>query len=654
MSAEPVRRPAPAGPRRPWARRLPTSRRLRTTGVLLAGAALLAASAVAAYAAMFSNYSPHDDEGYLMLSLREFLAGGRLYDEVYTQYGPLHYQLQGAVFAATGHAVTHDAGRLLTIGVWLVTAVALGATAYRLTGSVYAGMVSYLLAFHVLFSLRGEPLHPGGPLLLMLVLVVALAAAVVPRRPTAGLAAVGVLAGAALLVKVNIGVVILVAVAFAWVFAAPELRAARAVRIAAAAAFVAFPVALMARDLVSEGFLRYALQVTLGAAALALVAAAARPPLRRERGTFRAGVAAVVAGAVGVAALSSLLALALGSSAGALLEGAVVAPARHRDVNPGAPGFEPRALELALLGVVAAGFAALRLGLPAASPRAWLAPLLRAGAGLLIWLAVLGPVLLLPIGQAVTLSIALPLAWVAALPSPRDGNGTLLRFGRLLVPSLAVMHSLHAYPVAGAQAAWSGLLFIIVGGVCIADGWAGGRAWLATQPPDERRLAERALLAAAAALGAHVLLTALVFPLQQHVSAFRAAVPLGLPGAERLRVTPEQADTYRWLTGELRERCSTFVSLPGLNSLYFWTGMDPPTRANATTWMFLFDETLQQHVVDRASGIDRLCAVRYPGLSLFWQKDRPLPSRPLVRFIEEEFELVEERGGLELLTRRPS
>jgi hypothetical protein len=54
-------------------------------------------------------------------------------------------------------------------------------------------------------------------------------------------------------------------------------------------------------------------------------------------------------------------------------------------------------------------------------------------------------------------------------------------------------------------------------------------------------------------------------------------VPLGLPGAERTRVTRQAAAELHALVAELQSRCTAFLVFPGVSSLYFWTGSEPPT-----------------------------------------------------------------------------
>src|SRR5262245_64052464 len=69
----------------------------------------------AAYYGMFSGFQDYDDEGYLLISLRDYARGGVLYDQVYTQYGPAYYQLLTAVFGLFGLPFTHTAGRAFVL-----------------------------------------------------------------------------------------------------------------------------------------------------------------------------------------------------------------------------------------------------------------------------------------------------------------------------------------------------------------------------------------------------------------------------------------------------------------------------------------------------------------------------------------------------------
>src|SRR5207248_11158359 len=70
--------------------------------------------------------------------------------------------------------------------------------------------------------------------------------------------------------------------------------------------------------------------------------------------------------------------------------------------------------------------------------------------------------------------------------------------------------------------------------------------------------------------------------------AYRSGVPLDLPGSSRLRLSPGQVGQLAALTDSLRRRCRTFLTLPGLNSLYQFTQRPPPVELSGP-WMYFFD-----------------------------------------------------------------
>src|SRR4051812_47868311 len=107
--------------RTPWAS--------RHGGALVASARVLCFAAVAAFLAfagykrLFIWFAPWDDEGYMLVSLDSFHGGGRLYDEVYTSYGPFYFESMDAIFRLGGLAITHDHGRLVSLAVWVAVSL---------------------------------------------------------------------------------------------------------------------------------------------------------------------------------------------------------------------------------------------------------------------------------------------------------------------------------------------------------------------------------------------------------------------------------------------------------------------------------------------------------------------------------------------------
>ncbi len=135
--------------------------------------------------------------------------------------------------------------------------------------------------------------------------------------------------------------------------------------------------------------------------------------------------------------------------------------------------------------------------------------------------------------------------------------------------------------------------------------------------------------------------------------AWLALTPLNLPGASRLRLTDQQAHLYQELVQPLsRPEIETFLTFPGLNSLYFWARKEPPTGLNVTTWMTLLDAPCQERIWEAANKYPGLMAVRNNPLAAFWAQGRPLDHLPLVRHIDEHFRTVRSIDGYELMVRR--
>ena len=69
---------------------------------------MLAGATAYAYFRAFSFFSVTDDEGYILQTIRSYLDGGRLFDDVFTQYGPAFYTFESLVHRTLGAPLTHD------------------------------------------------------------------------------------------------------------------------------------------------------------------------------------------------------------------------------------------------------------------------------------------------------------------------------------------------------------------------------------------------------------------------------------------------------------------------------------------------------------------------------------------------------------------
>ena len=80
----------------------------------------------------FTSLAFYDDESYVMMTIRTFGDGHRLYGDTYTQYGPAFYAISTVIHDWVGVPLTHDAGRLKTVFYWASISVLTGLTVMRI------------------------------------------------------------------------------------------------------------------------------------------------------------------------------------------------------------------------------------------------------------------------------------------------------------------------------------------------------------------------------------------------------------------------------------------------------------------------------------------------------------------------------------------
>lgn len=631
----------------------------RTLRNVAAYGVVMVCTAVAAYFDTFTHFAPYDDEGYIALSVQEFVERGALYSDVYSQYGPFPYELWGALFALTGEPVSTNAIRLITIALWLGISLTAGVTVHRLTDRLALGLVAALVAFATAAPITAEPLHPDGLVTLLVLGVAAAAALLVGRFPRTGMAVAGVLLAAAVLTKVNVGGLAIAAVVFALAVTLPGLPRARLLAPLVAAACIALPLVLMAPDLEEEWAQNFALVVAFGMLALTIVALRRPGAPETPAGADAGSLIALVAGLGGAVVVIAGAIVAAGTGVGDLIDGVIVEPLGQRDVFTLEARLPRTVLDLTLIACVAA-FVVRRIGSrgPRSASAAGAVVRIVAGLVLLLGIAAALPLELEP--EPSVLGLAIPLAWLGACPPAGVADSTP-PYVRVLLPALAVLGSLHAYPVYGSQVGLSAVIFVPVGGLVLSDGLraleASSAGWAA---------ARGVALSAAIAVGLAALIVKLaaqevIQPAVADRRDWAKGQTLPFYGASRLRLPASITGVYTGVVSQLRARCDTFVTLPGMNSFYLWTGMDPPTGLNPTSWMYLLDTDQQQRVVDAARPEKRLCALRSDQALGFWVNQGPPPKRladpeplrgPLYRFITEEFETAEKIGSYRVMVRK--
>ena len=617
-------------------------------GTLLALAVVVLATF--AYRHIFSYFGAQDDDGYLIVSLRAFAEGGSLYDSVYSQYGPGLYTLVAGSMDLFGIPFTLDGARFVNLAFWLGSTFVAGLTLLRLTRSFPASLVGMLVVFLVLKADAAEPLHPGAAIGFVLLLTVAAAVFLMPAHPVASLAAIGACTAVLASLKVNVGAFTLAALALACVLTLPALRSRALTALGVPALVVAMPLVLMSRHLDEPNTLRLATLVASGVLALSIVSRLGPPDARID---FRA------IGAAGLAALAVLVLVCAvpllnGSSPADLVSGWLVQPARTPELQFALLFIDTDAYLWAAFGLLTGlAFAIWRLRSPALSaPARAIAGAARITVGLIFWVVLSGPVFSLSPALTQALVVVTPLAWIAVVAPQPGALASPASFVRVFITALAVLQVMHVYPVAGSQPAWAQFLFAMVGAICVADGLDELGVVGRLRAPGFRHW--RALAAVPVVVfGAWFCLQ----PLRDFASAadttYRAGVSVGQPGAERLRLSEAQVAQLGQVTEGLQRHCSTYISLPGLNTPYLLTGQPVPTVLSGP-WPFFFDDDEQRRVLEQVEPIADLCVLEKPDVLAFWAgfSGGAVPQRPLVRFIREEFRTVADFNGYRLGVRR--
>ena len=584
------------------------------------------------------QFQQYDDEGYVMMSMRRFLDGHRLYDDVLTQYGPFYYFVHAPYYSRHLAGLTHDSVRMETMMLWLGTAAVSGLAIWRMTRSLVGSGLGFALVTVSLGLTTNEPGHPQG----LCGLIVALSLLVMTfetpvRERWLGLV-LGLTIAFTVMTKVNVGVFL-----GGGLFLASLLPGATRGRLAAsilvAVGLLALPAILMRSQLTFDWALalyaRFATTFTVAVAVLAC----------RSRDWRRRGLAPwLVGGAVAGSLVVVLATLAAGTSLAGLWHGLVGQHTRFADVFflELEPGNWKGWVHLAA-GVI--------FGIAYASGVIQPSRFMRIAKGMFVVWILSKTVLGIDFAKMefANLGIMRALPWTWLLMVPRNGanegdeepRDSYARASLMLLCPLMLMI---VYPVAGTQRAFAMFPTVLAIVICGCDtlrdlaGWA-----VATRP---------ALRMAPSLVTATLAFVLLGRACLGSLQIYRENVPLGLPGASRLRLPADQVYKLRWLAERVRDDCDTFVTLPGFSSLYFWTGKTPPTSLNTGAWMRMLNDRQQAEVVRALDDYPRVVAVRNWAVAEIFLRDRELPPGPLVRYIDG-LETDGERGGYEILRRPP-
>jgi hypothetical protein len=575
----------------------------------------------------------YDDEGYWLISLRSYHLHGSLYHDTFAQVGPLFYEFWSMVYSLTRLPIDLNTGRALTLVVWIATSVLFAIAVYRLTRQLALGLVAEILSFLILLSLINEPMEPAG--LAYFFTACALVGLTVVCRGSArlGMVIVGVFTMAALLTKINIGLFLAVGVAYALLVCWPSTRSGRTRRAIGGVLLLAIPIVLMAQ-IIDRQWVQWYLLIELFAliGLIAVVTTAGRPissvSARNVLWGLLAAAATAALAAIGVmingTTLSELVGGGLLSQRGLAKVATIPLPVTSADVL--------------IAGICAA--IAIVVAFSGYVPGA----LIRIALGVWLSIAIVGsltnPHLSVPTFPTQSYVLAAPLAWVALVRRSRADAS--ISFGRTAICTAGVLSFLEAFPGAGSQRSWACLLLVPVALLCISDGMymLMIRLESTTMTGGRRHTYSMVSWSAVAALALIPVVVPAARLLSSERTQYYSEPSLGLPGAETLRLPSSQVADLRAVTAALKAHCSTFESVPGVNSFYFFTGQSPPTDFNTTQWWKLLGIDEQRATVTSLERAPRPCVLVNLALIFFWNAIGPEPSltskTPLLRFTRDD------------------
>jgi hypothetical protein len=621
-------------------------------GTIAIYAALAIAATVAAYFYLFTQFAPYDDEGTVLVTLKAFVGGETLYRDVYTPFGPFYYELFGSLFSLSGHAVTTDASRSIVMVIWVGASLLFGLAVQRLTGRVALGATAMLVAFSVLFILSQEPMHAQ----VLAVALLSVFTALVIRTDTRRIWMLGGICGALLaalvLTKINLGIYAVAAVFFAAVLAVEPLHRRRWLRWPVIVAFLALPFVVTRPDLSNVLVRNLALLELLAAISVAVATWSLRQDPAKDgehERTMRWLLGAAAGFGLAFATILGVIFIT-GSGPTDVYDGVITQALRIRSVNAIQIGITNASIDWAIAAIAAAGLAS------------WLRS--RGEPGSRLWGGVLGAASGLAFGVSITEmtplslgpapgnpdALAMVLAWVAVIPPAGAAESTQNRFIRALLPALAVADVLQTYPVAGSQMRIAAVMFVAVGGICLGDALVELRAWSAGRSKASLERLGVVTSVAIVALGAKFALDGVVQPTISNAILYNEEEALPFPGATSLHLPAPQADTAAHVVELLhRYRCTDFIGYPNLDSLYLWSQIDPPRPSAPSAWMLALDEGEQQRILRQMRATPRPCAFRDEPAADGWLGNKTRPETPLVRYIFNDFDVVDTAGSFEFM-----
>lgn len=585
-----------------------------------------------AFFEMYRSFSPYDDEGYIMLTVKQFLLGHRLYSEIFTQYGPFYYLYNSFLHSVTGLPVTHDSTRLLALCTWVAIPLICAFAIYQVTRSIVVAAIVQLLVFGVLRASTAEPGHPVGLGGLLLAIGMLLCGCVgTDDVPTWAVAGLGVIFAALTLTKINLGAFWGISIGVAMLLYGRKSAVQCVLTIVAIVVGVLLPFAVMRAYLGQPPISDLATIVALSFFACVTTAYGQPPELF---GWKKYGI--VIGSAIAALAGILLYIFFHGTSPQMVLKGVLLDPWHWVGTFVLISPVLHAGAVFAAVGAGIATICAVRRDWIADRARwaRWVVASLKGAFGIGVLACGLKYFTRAQFPSHLLVSYGTPFVFLAVMPAFRERKSGLA-FYRFAWCLIAVFQTLQSYPVAGTDAIFSIFPTFVVAGICLRDAWQA-------LAPVLQSLPHYHLTARVAEAVAVVAIASFCFSSGASARAeYFANEPLNLPGAQKIRLRHEIAERFRRLTSDIEQNSDIFVAVPGMDSFYFWTRQEPPTSKNLGFWMTALPAQDQARIVAVLERHPRASVIYSPEIVRFWTHSLQAKQGPLVDYIFSHFQTVE-------------
>ena len=642
-----------------------SARTLSTLKTFLLFAAVTIWAFITGYYRMFGVFGGWDDEGYFMMTVKQFLDGDTLYSEIWTFYGPAFYVYKWVIHGLLNLPNTHDVNQFTTLVMWVLSSLIGGLVAFRMTRSALGGAAAYALFFLTLFAVGYIPAHPQE---LCTVLVAASLLAIPGDNKERGfifrLILVGALLAGVILSKINIGIFLCLAFALTFVvFTAPG-RLRQSALLSLMLTMAALPFVMLREHLSMQWF---GLGVLIAATLIGTLLVGLMKNNRAVFSVKHCAVAAISFIATGI--LICLLALRSNATPAVLLDGLVLKPLKLTGVSATEGVFHQFTSVWAFVAVFAAagiyfyskrkplqGEIALLLLQTVFGAATVLALLighykigLRIVEKILGWSSMTNWIYFSEsVGHFVIFNFATPFLWLLIIKQIREQDFSSGFVPRTALVFTALLLTLQIYPVpGGSHMAFATFLIVIAAVVCLCDAFKGFKK-LFPQP-----FGKPQSYVALASIAALIVIFAGIHRTYQTRELYNSRFPLNLLGTNHMRLSEDQVRDYNFLTYNIKFNCDSFVSSPGLISLYFWAEKETPTNSNFGAWKYLLDDAEQQLIVDKLKTSQNGCAV-YSSNWTQWYKTwnwRERESSPLDDYILNSYTSIGTVNGYRFMRR---